>query len=348
MQLSKEMLNEARDAGLIASDSVESLWRFLHDHNAHQTAAFRPAHIIYYLGGLIAISAMSLFVTLAWESWSGLPMLTVAIGYAVIGIALTHYFLFRKQLPIPAGLTITFAVAMTPLAVYSIQNLLGFWSGDYAVADYHRYIDWRWLFMEAGTLIAAVIALWLYRLPFLLMVVAVTLWYLQMDLVPFIFHELDYNWELRKLTSVVSGILYMLLAFWIDVRSGRERDYAFWLYLVGVVTFWGGLTAMDSDSEIGKLIYFGINLFLLFLGALLVRRVFAVFASIGILIYFYHLADKVFQDSLLFPVALAGLGLAIIFCGVYWQRHEQVIHDTLLKLMPGKLEGLIVRAHQNY
>lgn len=346
MRISKDMLKGAGEAGVIAPASVESLWQFL-QAQSQQQPAFRPAHIIYYLGGLIAISAMSLFVTLAWESWSGLPMLTVAIGYALIGTALTHYFLNRKQLTIPAGLTITFAVALTPLVIYSIQHMLGLWSGDYAVRDYHRYIDWRWIFMEAGTLIAAAIALWLYRLPFLLMVVAVTLWYLQMDLVPFIFNELDYTWELRKLTSVIAGLIYMLLAFWIDIRSGRKKDYAFWLYLIGVMTFWGGLTAMHSDSELGKFFYFCINLLLLFVGAVLVRRVFAVFASLGIVIYFYHLADKVFQDSLLFPVALAAVGLAIIFAGLYWQRHEQHIHDSLLKLMPGKLAELVTQAHHS-
>jgi len=52
---------------------------------------------------------------------------------------------------------------------------------------------------------------------------------------------------------------------------------------------------MDSDSELGKFFYFCINLLMLLIGAVLVRRVFAVFASIGIVIYFYHLADKVFR-----------------------------------------------------
>jgi hypothetical protein len=31
-----------------------------------------------------------------------------------------------------------------------------------------------------------------------------------------------------------------LLAFRVDVRSRHSRDYAFCLYLFGVLTFWGG------------------------------------------------------------------------------------------------------------
>jgi len=58
MCISKDMLKEAGEAGVITPDSIESLWQFLHECTRQQPG-FRPAHIIYYLGGLIAISAMS-------------------------------------------------------------------------------------------------------------------------------------------------------------------------------------------------------------------------------------------------------------------------------------------------
>jgi hypothetical protein len=34
----------------------------------------------------------------------------------------------------------------------------------------------------------------------------------------------------------------------------------FWLYLFGVLTFWGGLSSMNSGSGLGKLTYCGIKL----------------------------------------------------------------------------------------
>lgn len=346
MRINKNMLKDAGETGLISPHRVDDLWCFLAERSA-QNASFRPAHVIYYLGGLIAISAMTLFVTLAWEVWAGLPMLVVALAYAVIGVALTHYFIRRNQ-QVAAGLTITFAVTMTPLAVYSIQEMLGFWSGRYAVSDYYHTIDWRWILIGFGTLITSLIALWRYRLPFLVLVAALALWYLQMDLVPFFFHDLGYYiWELRQFTALVAGVLFMLLALWVDIRSERRQDYAFWLYVVGVASFWGAVTSMDSSNELGKFFYFCINLLLLCIGAVLVRRVFAVFAFIGILIYLYHLADYVFQDSLLFPVALAAFGLAILFGGLYWQRNEERIQTALLRIVPAKLAGLLARAHQS-
>jgi hypothetical protein len=345
MQIKREQFTQAAEAGVISAEQAEALWCFLGTAYT-ETPAFRPAHILYYLGGLIAISAVSFFVTLAWDSWAGWPMLGLATAFAILGLALTHYFLDRKQLPIPAGIMITFTVAITPLAVYSLQRALGLWEGDFRSVDFHRYIDWRWIFMELATLAAAAIAFWRYRMPFLLFPTALVLWYLQMDLVPFIFNELDHTWELRKLTSVVFGLAMILFAFWVDVRSGRRKDYAFWLYLFGVLTFWCGLSLLRSDSELNKFLYFLINIALLVVGTLLSRRVFAVFAAFGILGYLGYLTRHIFQDSLVFPVAVAAIGIGIIFLGVQWQRHEQRLNELILGVLPGPVRDLVARVHQ--
>ncbi len=345
MQLKREQLVDAAQAGVISQEQADALWTFLGEAGA-DTPAFRPAHILYYLGGLIAISAVSFFVTEAWDTWAGWPMFILAAGFAVLGVALTQFFLYRKRLQIPAGIMITFAVAVTPLAVYSLQHALGLWEGEYSSVDFHRYIDWRWIFMELATLAAAAIAFWRYRIPFLLFPASVVLWYLQMDLVPLIFGDLDRNWELRKLTSVFFGLGMILFAFWVDVRSGRRKDYAFWLYLFGILTFWCGLSLMRSDSELNKFLYFLINIGLLVVGTLLSRRAFAVFAAFGLLGYLGHLTQHIFADSLMFPVTVAAIGIGIIFLGVQWQRHEKRLNEIILGLLPGPVRELVARAHQ--
>jgi len=74
---------------------------------------------------------------------------------------------------------------------------------------------------------------------------------------------------------------------------------------------------MNSNSELNKLIYCGINIAMILLGAVLGRRVFAVFGGLGIAGYLGHLSYRVFKDSLLFPFALSLIGLVIIWLGVY-------------------------------
>lgn len=251
MNLKPSHLAEAAERGLISRQQAEQLWEFL-STQADDSPGFRLTHILYYLGGMIAIGAMSLFMNLGWERFGGAGLLAIALLYAAAALWLTEHFLNRLHLPIPAGITAAFVVVLTPLAVYGFQVESGWWADGMKYRDYHAYIDWRWIMMEFATLIAGVVMLWRYRLPFLVMPVAVTLWYMSMDLTPFLFHDEDYSWGLRKLVSLWFGLFMVLVAFVVDLRTRHGKDYPFWLYLFGVLAFWGGLSMLDSGSELGK------------------------------------------------------------------------------------------------
>lgn len=199
--------------------------------------------------------------------------------------------------------------------------------------------------MELATLASGAVMLWRYRLPFLVMPVAVTLWYMSMDLAPFLFGEEYVPWELRKWVSLWFGLLIALLAFWVDIRNQSSRDFAFWLYIFGVTAFWSGLSLMESESEWSKLLYCMMNIAMIFTGAILGRRVFVVFGGLGVAGYLGYLAYEVFENSLLFPIALTLIGLAIVWLGILWQRHEQRVSDRLRRLLPAPLRELIARRH---
>ena len=339
------MIDEAVASGVLAESQGRALWDFL-IQKERDTPSFRPAHILYYLGGMVAIGAMTLFMTLGWERFGGAGLVLISSVYCAAALLLTELLLTRKQLVIPAGITATLAVVMVPLAVYGAQHLLGFWvDGPRASAyrDYHYYIDWRWLIMELATLAAAAAALWRYRLPFMVLPVAVTLWYMSMDLTPFLFggDAVDFFSERRKLVSTFFGLGMTLLALLVDLRSSKSRDFAFWLYLFGVLAFWSGLSSMSSDSELNKFLYGCINLLMIAIGAALARRVFALFGGLGVAFYLGHLSHTIFKDSMLFPVALTAIGLAIIGAGIYWQRNEAAIGERLRSFLPPDLRDLI-------
>lgn len=339
MQIQRRTLQQAAEHGILDTEQADRLWQFL-EQCSQDTPSFRFTHILYYLGGMIAIGAMSLFMTLGWERFGGWGLCGIALAYAVAGLALTEHFL-QRGLRIPAGITATFVVVLTPLAVYGVQSALGYWPVGRPYREYHVYIDWAWLLMELATLASGAVLLWRYRLPFLVMPVAVTLWYLSMDLTPFLYGDPDWSWELREIVSLWFGLLTVLLALWVDIRSRHDRDYAFWLYLFGVVAFWGGLSLMNSDSELNKFLYFCINLAMIVVGAILSRRVFAVFGGLGAAGYLGHLAYDVFEDSLLFPFALTLIGLGVVWLGILWQRHEASLSRQLRTLLPQPLRELI-------
>jgi len=339
-------LDGAVRGGILSAAQADQLVAFLETDVTQPAGRAGPrftfVHVLYYLGGMIAIGAMSIFMTLGWNALGGWGGFVTAVLYAVLALTLTHWFLEAKQLEIPAGITATLAVVMVPLAIFGAQMALGYWTDTKSYRDYHVFIDWRWLMMEFGTLAVGAILLWRYRFPFMLMPIAVTLWYMSMDLVPFLLgQERVYDWEIRKFISVWFGLAMTLVAFWVDLRSRFSRDYAFWLYLFGVVTFWGGLSLMNSGSELGKLAYCGINVAMILLGAVIGRRVFAVFGGLGVAGYLGYLSYKVFKDSMIFPLALSLVGLAIIGLGVLWQRREAQWSAKLRGFLPGPLRELI-------
>lgn len=337
MNLHLKDLQHAVEQNIINQEQAQRLWA-LWQAQHHDRAHFDFTHILYYLGGFLAIGAMSLFMNLGWERFGGWGIVVLCMVYAVAGLALLHYFQ-HKRLSIPAGITAVFVVALTPLAVYGLQQGLGVWpADDLRYRDYHHWIEWHWLYMELATLAVAAIMLHRYRYPFLVLPVAFTLWYLSMDTTSWLanlFYGGDYNWQLRKTVSVVFGLFMLGLAVLTDLRSRNStRDYPFWLYVFGALTFWGGLTAMESASEWGKLVYCLINLAMIITGAILVRRVFVVLGGMGVAIYITHLAEKVFKDSWLFPISLTFLGLLVICAGIAWQKHEARLTKRLQQLLP--------------
>jgi len=252
-------------------------------------------------------------------------------------------------LQLPTGILATLIVVLILLAVWGLKNGLGPWppAGPGSYRAYHYVIDWRWMTLEFTTLIGAMLMLYRYKAPFMLMPVAVTLWYMSTDIAASLIHSNEDGWSpaawvFREWFSVAFGDIMVLVAFWIDLRSRLSKDYAFWLYLFGLLAFWGGLSSLNSNQLSGKLIYLAINLALVLIGAVIVRHSFAVFGAIGAGIVLVEISSRFFRHSLAFPIALTLIGLAIVFVGVWWSRNETRVAERSQSVLPADLRELIV------
>ena len=130
--------------------------------------------------------------------------------------------------------------------------------GEYS--DFFEWMNASWLYMDLGTILAGAIALAFFPFPFIAAIMAVALWFLSMDLTPWIFHTKDFTWEMRQDVSLWFGLALIAAAWAIDLRRWRAGDFGFWLHFAGIAAFWGALTSMDSDSEVGKFLYCLINI----------------------------------------------------------------------------------------
>jgi len=347
---SESDLRAASAAGVLDAAQLARLFAFLGQRAALAPAATGPrfdvAHLLWYAGALIVIGAMGLFSTLAFSQMGGQALAVTAFVYAGLFWAGGHYLWHTKKLHTPGGLLIAIAVSMAPLAVYGIQDALGWW-GQFgnpgAYQGFYVWIKGSWIFMEVAAIVAAALALRHYRFPFIVSIIAVALWFMSMDLAPWIAQTAHADWETQRRVSIWFGLAILIVAYVTD-RAQRSGDFAFWLYLFGLLAFWGGVTAASGGTAFEKALYCALNVGLLFIAVFLARRAFAAFGVIGISFYLGDLASHVFKDSLLFPFTLSLIGVGVIAAGLLYYRNQDRIAAWFDANLPDGVKRLRPRA----
>ncbi|HEX2114784.1 MAG TPA: DUF2157 domain-containing protein [Alphaproteobacteria bacterium] len=340
IQLSKRDLTSLVEDGIIDANQAERIWsRLWQRDETDPRPRFDLVHLLWYAGALIVMAAMGLFSAEAWSRYGGFTLAAITSAYAIVFAAAGSYLWHARRLRTPGGLLITVAVIMVPATIGAVQDALGWWTtGGTSYRYFFPWVRSSWFLMELGTLVAALVALRFFRFPFITMPLAAALWLLSIDLAPWLLGESWADGHRQKVLSLVVGLLILAAAWRVDIRSGG--DFAFWLHLAGLLAAWGGLSWMESDSELGRGLYCLINVLLLFLSIFLVRRAYAVFGALGVSFYVVDLADRVFKDSLLFPLALSLVGIAVIVLGLLYFRRRQAIADGLRRALPPSLQAL--------
>ncbi len=341
VQIDRRDLDAAAAQGIVEAGQVDALLRFLSERTAAQgRARFDVTHVLWYAGALIVIGAMGLFSTTAFSLFGGTALTLTALAYAAAFGAASHFLWHRRNLRIAGGLLVTVAVTMAPLAVYGVQDTMDWWVYGNPGA-YRGFFVWArgsWLPMDVAAVAAGSVALAFYRFPFLVMTIAAALWFASMDIVPWIYGDFWHAAINREIVSLWFGAGVLAVAWYVDFRS--SGDFAFWLHLFGLTSFWGGLSLLDSGSEATKAVYCLINVGLLVLSLFLQRRAYMVFGTLGVVAYFGHLAYDVFSDSLLFPFALSLIGVAVIVGGLLYYRRRSTIARLISRRMPRAIAAL--------
>ena len=187
--------------------------------------------------------------------------------------------------PFPSLCTVS--TSMTPFAVYGIQRSSGMWPrNDPGIFQGFRvYIHSGWIVMEIVTIICGLSFFVFAPFPFLMLPVSFCIWFLSMDICPLVPGWPNNAFRVRQNVSLVVGLLTMAAAFLLECGMGAHPDYAFWLYLFGLLTFWTALTSSPSGSDLGAALYLLINISLGIIGSHLGRTTFHVFSTLGVIGY---------------------------------------------------------------
>lgn len=342
-------LRRAVAAGVIDKTAADQLLKYLAAEarnvvgNSAQPARIRfdLVHMLWYLGALLIIGAMGVFSTLAFSALGGPALIMTAVIYGAIFWFVGDYLWRAKGLTTPGGLLICVAVSMTALLVFGIQETSGAW-GDTkpgTVRDFYIWIKSGWLPMELSTIAVAALALIRYRFAFLVAIIAFLLWFVSMDLAAWLVGDDRLDWEVRRKVSILFGLGVIALAWLIDLKQ-KKADYAFWLHIFGMMTFWGGLVAKMHSTFPEKMVFGAFSVALMMFAVFMNRRVYAVFGAMGLLMLLGDLSSRLFKDSFLFPFALTAIGIAIIGIGLLYLKVRDRVEARVEQMIPKPLAAL--------
>jgi len=339
MEIRRDDLERAARRAGLTGEQAEALWRALDAPRPGEpvpappparTGALRDAALLCAMA-LVAGPAIWL-VLLAWERWGiggGLPSALVGIA-ALLAAARA---LARRGRPGAGGVLVTAAVALVPAAVHLLQHRFLVAHDPAPPADLGDWLRSRELVPILAAAAAGALALWTFRFPGLLTVPAAALWFAAQSAAAAVFGAAP-SWSQRSLVSALVGLALLAAGFGLD-RPPR-RAHASWLYLCGLVAFWGGLTTYEAVSDLSLALYLLVDLSLIKLGLLLDRRAFAVVGAIGVAGALGRLAESLLDPRAL-PVALAGIALLLAGGAVLWKRFERAWRRALLAMLPAPI-----------
>jgi len=340
MKLNRQDFDWVASEGLISRDQAASLWEAL-EARAQGRAAFDLVHILYALGAALVVAAMTWFMAEAWDRFGGGAMVLTATAYGVVFTCIGRRLRRQPLMATPGGVLYVLAVAMVPVAIWGLQMYTGVWVPEDEPAGEWFHLEPKRcrLIMEAATILVGALVLKGTRFPFALTPIVAAGWAMALDLTLSATGQAELSSVEQCWVALGYGLVVLVISYAIDRRT--PEDYAFWGYLLGMLAFWGGLTSMESDSELSKLGYCLINVGLMLLSMLFARRVFVVFGALGVFVYLADLAERLFKDSLLFSIALVALGVVVIYLGTQYQRRREAVEAAVRGVLPAGVRRLL-------
>ena len=329
MKYSDRQLNDAVLNGIFTKEQVDN---FKNHIMSTDTKASGLLNVLYYGGGLLVISALTWLMKSSWDSFGAKGIVFFSFVYLISFFIAGHYVYFKKKLIVPGGILFSIVIAITPLLVFGIMKAFDFWPASAGYEDYYIWIKGKWVVLEISTLVIGIIILLLTRFPFNMFLIAFTLWFFSMDIVPIILQTNSFTWTDRAIVSRVFGTLMLIAAYVIDIKY--EKNYSFWLYLFGLITLSSGLSVFYNTDTLMLFAFGLVNILLIGISVVLERNVFLVFGTIGVMEFLSRLSYKYFKGSPMFPFTLTIIGVGLIIIGISYQKNKSTVDKRIKMIIP--------------
>ena len=339
-----DLLSLALSRGVISAEqeaALRSLAVEVEGTSAEMVRGFDWVTVAYALGALLVVFASGWFLAERWV-WLGAPgVLAVVSGYAA-ALALASRWLRSSGFPEAAGIAAMIAVSLTPVAVWSVQSMSGWWPPEIWGQQYAAYPPAeasRWVVAELSTTLAALLVLRRRRYVAVVLPVAVSLFGLVMH-VPRA-AGLESSPLLERWTMATGALILCAIADTVDRQNPRDTspgrgDMAFPLWAVGllglsasILAFWPTAGAFHHALPVLALAAVAASL-------TMGRRTHLVVGVLWLFLYLVYLAAEVFRSTAFFPLVLAALGGALLFTTVWLQRRFPALVQRLKTRRTGR------------
>ena len=283
---------------------------------------FSGVTVAYGLGALLVLFAAGWFLVSRWASLGHWGVLAVVGAYG--GVLWTGgRTLERRGFPRAGQLAMALAIGLVPVGMWAVLHLAGEWP-DRAdpLARYMPYAATRGLLLDLTTLLAELLAWRARAFPLLMVPISVALWWTWFHLGQLV--GFDRERESYDQWIMLAAGLALLAGADVMDRWQRRRtvgdDFAAPLWITATVAFAFAFLVIWLDVEAAKHTMAPVALCMIALSLRSRRRAPLLMGVVGVFGYLAWLASDVFEDTALFPVALAGLGIGLIFTTVWLQR----------------------------
>ena len=275
-----------------------------------------------------------------WLSLGPAGVLGLVVLYAAAA-AMASVWLARHEFREAAGVAAMVAVALTPVAVWALESMTGWWPvetwGQPYYPDYPAAEASRWVVAELATLLAGLLVLRRRAWTAIGFPIAVALFGLVLHvprLLDLFAAEPVVTPLLERWLMLTGALVICAIADSADRRLLRGSapgggDLAFPLWVVGLVAlgsailaFWPTAGAWHHGLPVLAVAAVVASLFMR-------RKSHLVFGVLALFMYLVYLASEVFKNTALFPVALATMGAVLLFATVWLQRRFPGIAERL-------------------
>lgn len=295
------------------------------------------ATLLYYVGGVLVLIAYSVFLGLVWEDMEKGGRVAIAAASMMFFAASSLLLLRTERFRLPGELLTVVTVAITPLLMFAVLDVAGLWpeeptrwplyrdweAWEQARVDYVADLQRARLSMAAVSLIAAIVALWRVRSPFLGAAAVVGLDWVAVECGQVLSGATTREFEFGTLEPILLATVGgFTVALGVALHGRTRRDYTTWLYALGLGALIYALLirALDSDAPGWGVGFLAVAVLMLLLSIPLQQRLFALVGAGSAYIYFGKLVFDVFEGSAAMALTLAGIGLLIVASGMLYQR----------------------------